>query len=70
MGAAMELERVHLLPMADEGFELEEKRFTTVDKRGCVRAGTNWYSTALEAGPAGDGEAAATGRRGVAGRAA
>ena len=50
VGAAMELERVHLLPMADEGFELEEKRFTTVDKRGCVRAGTNWYSTPLKPG--------------------
>ena len=31
-------------------FELEEKRFTTVDKRGCVRAGTNWYSTPLKPG--------------------
>ena len=33
-----------------KGFELEEKRFTTVDKRGCVRAGTNWYSTPLKPG--------------------
>ena len=50
VGAAIELKQAHLLPMADEGFELEEKRFTTVDKRGCVRAGTNWYSTPLKPG--------------------
>lgn len=50
VGAAIELERAHLLPLADEGFELEERRFATVDKRGCVRAGTNWYSTPLTPG--------------------
>lgn len=50
VGSAIEFERAHLLPMADEGFELEERRFTTVDKRGCVRAGTNWYSTPLTPG--------------------
>ena len=50
VGAAIELEQAHLLPLADEGFELEEKSCTTVDKRGCVRAGTNWYSTPLKPG--------------------
>jgi transposase len=50
VGVAMELERPHLLPLATDGFELEERRFTTVDKRGCVRAGTNWYSTPLSPG--------------------
>ena len=50
VGAAIELKQAHLLPLADEGFELEEKRCTTVDKRGCVRAGTNWYSTPLKPG--------------------
>ena len=50
VGVAMELEREHLLPLAEEGFELEERRFTVVNKQGCVRAGTNWYSTPLSPG--------------------
>lgn len=50
VGRAMELERTHLLPLVDEGFELAEKRMATVDKQGCVRASTNSYSTPLVPG--------------------
>ena len=42
VGTAMKLEREHLLPLAVEGFDIEERRFPTVDKKGCVRVGTNW----------------------------
>ena len=50
VGVGMEREREHLLPLARPGFELEERRFGVVDKKGCVRAGTNWYSTPLRRG--------------------
>jgi len=50
VGVGMELEREHLLPLAGQGFEIEERRIGVVDKKGCVRAGTNWYSTPLRAG--------------------
>ncbi|MGH9791958.1 MAG: IS21 family transposase [Candidatus Acidiferrales bacterium] len=50
VGEAMERERPHLLPLADEGFELEETLFAVVDGKGCVKAKANWYSTPLEPG--------------------
>ena len=50
VGVGMEYEREHLLPLATQGFELEERRIGLVDKKGCVRAGTNWYSTPLKRG--------------------
>ena len=50
VGVGMELERQYLLPLVTPGFELEERRFGVVDKKGCVRAGTNWYSTPLRRG--------------------
>ena len=50
IGAAMELERPHLLPIAKEGFALEEILFPIVDGHGRVRVKTNWYSTPLHAG--------------------
>ena len=50
IGAAMEQERPHLLPMAGEQFALEEILFPVVDGKGCVRVKTNWYSTPLDAG--------------------
>ena len=48
VGTAMQLEVEHLLPMAVEGYEIEERSFPKVNKKGCVRVGTNWYSTPLE----------------------
>jgi hypothetical protein len=50
IAAAMEQERPHLLPMAAEGFALEDVLYPVVDGKGCVRVKTNWYSTPLDAG--------------------
>lgn len=50
IGEAMDRERPHLLPLAEESFELEETLFAVVDGKGCVRVKTNWYSTPLDAG--------------------
>ena len=50
IGAAMEQERPHLLPLAEESFALEEVLYPVVDGKGCVRVKTNWYSTPLDAG--------------------
>ena len=50
MGAAMEIERQHLLALAEEGFELAETSFPTVDGKGCVKVRTNWYSTPVSPG--------------------
>ena len=50
VGAAMEIERPHLLPLAEEGFELAETSFPTVDGKGCVKVRTNWYSTPVKPG--------------------
>lgn len=50
VGTAMQIERKHLLPLATEGFEVEEVVFPVVDKKGCVKVGTNWYSTPLSRG--------------------
>ncbi|HYM07322.1 MAG TPA: IS21 family transposase [Terriglobales bacterium] len=50
IGAAMEQERPHLLPLAEERFALEEILYPVVDGKGCVRVKTNWYSTPLDAG--------------------
>lgn len=50
VGTGMSLEREHLLPMAAVGFEVEERQTGRVDKKGCVRAGTNWYSAPLRRG--------------------
>ena len=44
VGEGMEKERPHLLPLMDEGFELEETLFPQVDGKGRVRVKTNWYS--------------------------
>ena len=37
-------ERAHLLPLAEQGFELAEVAFPRVDGLGCVRVRTNLYS--------------------------
>jgi hypothetical protein len=50
VGAAMEIERQHLLPLAEEGFELAETSFPTVDGKGCAKVRTNWYSTPIRPG--------------------
>jgi transposase len=50
IAAAMEQERPHLLPLAEERFALEEILYPVVDGKGCVRVKTNWYSTPLHAG--------------------
>jgi transposase len=47
---AMAAERPYLLPLMEEGFELEETLFPVVDGKGCVKVKTNWYSTPLEPG--------------------
>jgi transposase len=50
VGAAMLLERPHLLPLADEDFELAETSFPLVSKLGTVKVRTNAYSVPLPAG--------------------
>ena len=50
IGAAMALERGHLLSCAAEGFELAEVVFPLVDKQGCVTVKTNFYSVPACAG--------------------
>jgi transposase len=50
VGAAMALEREHLLPMAKDGFDLAAVRFPVVNTSGCVRVLTNSYSVPLDAG--------------------
>ena len=46
----MNQERAHLLPLAEEGFELVETSFGLVNSQGCVKVRTNSYSVPLRAG--------------------
>lgn len=50
IGAAMVVERDHLLPFAEPGFDLAEVSFPMVDGLGCVRVRTNAYSVPLKVG--------------------
>ena len=50
IGAALLIERTHLLPLADEGFDLDEVSFPTVNRLGCVRVKTNAYSVPVRPG--------------------
>lgn len=50
IGAAMQAEQGHLLPLQSEGFDLAEVSFPTVDGSGCVRVRTNFYSAPVRAG--------------------
>ena len=50
VGAIMRIERDHLLPIPEEGFELGEVCFPTVDSKGCVNVRTNRYSVPVKAG--------------------
>ena len=47
---AMMIEHPCLLPLADQGFEIEEILFPIVNGSGCVRVKTNSYSSPLPAG--------------------
>jgi transposase len=49
IGVAMRAEQAHLLPLAQEGFDLAEVSFPKVDGSGCVRVRTNFYSAPLPA---------------------
>jgi transposase len=44
VGALMIEERAHLLPLAEQGFELADILFPRVDGLGCIRVRTNLYS--------------------------
>jgi Mu transposase-like protein len=50
IGAAMAIEREHLLPLAPEGFDLAAVSFPKVNGSGCVNVLTNFYSAPLPAG--------------------
>jgi len=49
-GEMLALEQPRLLPLQSEDFELAEEHFRRVNDKGCVQAGTNFYSTPLRAG--------------------
>ena len=50
VGAAMAIERGHLLSCASEGVDLAEVVFPLVDKQSCVTVKTNFYSVPARAG--------------------
>jgi transposase len=50
VGAAMAMEREHLLPSAKEGFDLAAVRFPKVNSSGCVQVLTNFYSVPVAVG--------------------
>ena len=50
VGAAMQVEREHLLALAEEGFDLAEVSFPRVDGLGRVKVRTNFYSVPLRPG--------------------
>ena len=50
VGEAMLIERPHLLPLAEEDFDLAERAFPTVNALGCVKVRTNAYSVPVPAG--------------------
>jgi hypothetical protein len=50
IGAAMLAEREHLLPLAEEGFDLASLHFPQVNQSGCVKVLTNFYSVPLPVG--------------------
>jgi transposase len=52
IGAAMLVEREHLLPLAEEGFDLASLHFPKVNGSGCARVLTNFYSAPLPVGAA------------------
>ena len=50
VGAAMALEREHLLPLVKEGFDLAAVRFPEVNSSGCAKVLTNFYSVPVGGG--------------------
>lgn len=50
VGQALRAEREHLLPLAEEGFDLTEVSFPKVDGLGRVRVRTNFYSVPVRPG--------------------
>ena len=50
VGAGMCLEREHLLPLAEEGFDLADTSFPTVNGSRCARVLTNFYSVPAPVG--------------------
>jgi len=50
VGALMIEERAHLLPLAEQGFDLADVSFPRVDGLGCVRVRTNLYSAPVDVG--------------------
>ena len=50
VGAAMQLEREHLRPLAQEGFALARIGFPQVNASGCVKVLTNFYSVPAAVG--------------------
>lgn len=50
VGAGMCQEREHLLPLAEEGFDLAGVHFADVNGKGCVRVLTNFYSAPVPVG--------------------
>ena len=52
VGAGLLIERTHLLPLAEDGFDLVEVSFPVVTSLGCVKVKTNAYSVPVKAGTA------------------
>ncbi len=50
IGAALVVEREHLLPLVPEGMDLARTTFPTVNSLGCAKVLTNAYSVPLKAG--------------------
>jgi len=50
IGAAMIAEQEHLLPLAEEGFDLASLHFPHIDASGCAKVLTNFYSAPLPMG--------------------
>jgi transposase len=50
IGAALVVEKEHLLPLAAEDFELVEVSFPSVNQAGCAKVRTNFYSVPLKPG--------------------
>ena len=50
VGTLMRMEHDHLLPLAEDDFELGETCFPIVDGKGCVKVRTNRYSVPVKAG--------------------
>lgn len=60
VGAALLMERDHLLPLAEADFDLVEISFPTVNSVGCVKVKTNAYSVPARAGTTVEVQLAAT----------